>query len=188
MLKYSHERSSVVINCKSYRLGSSVELAQPLYCNAHSNQRRSKFMRIIPIVAGLGLGLSLLGCQAESLSQVGTAPRQAITFAATAHYPGNPTTSPTVHAAAVADSSKDTLTIYNLGDTTIPASTLWVNGHFVRQIPAIAPRASHQVTYNELIQAGPGVQTLKQLGQGVNTVELQTAEGLFKVEGPATPS
>lgn len=141
-------------------------------------------MRAIAIAA-LGLALGVMGCEAQNVAQVGQAPREAISYAATAKYPGNAKTSPDVHAAAVDNSGNDTLTIYNVGDNTIPASTLWVNGQYVRQIPAIPARASATVGYGELIQAGPGVQTLHQLNQPVTKVELQTSNGLYTVEGPA---
>jgi len=137
-------------------------------------------------LAALAAGLAgIAGCSTQSLPQVGTAPRQAISYAATAKYPGNPTTSPNVHAAAVVDRDANELTIYNLSDTGIPGSTVWVNGAFVHMIPPIGPRSSQRVDFAQLLQAGEGVQSLKMLAQPVRKVELQTAEGLFSVEGPA---
>jgi hypothetical protein len=131
------------------------------------------------------MGLPLLGCEVQHISQVGQAPREAISYAATAHYPGNATTSPSVHAAAVADPDAHELTIYNLSDNGIPGSTVWVNGAVVHQIAPIPPRGSATVDYSQFLQAGEGVKTLRQLDQPVSKVELQTAEGLFAVEGPA---
>ena len=146
-----------------------------------------QFIRLLAAVAGVVIGLGILGCETQSISRVGSAPRAAISYAATATYPGNPTTSPTVRAGAVVDSRARTITIYNFGDNGIPASTMWVNRGFVSQIPAIPPRGAQVVNFNQVLQAGEGVTTLRDLGQPITSVELRTPEGLFTAEGPAHP-
>jgi hypothetical protein len=111
-------------------------------------------------------------------------PREQITFAATARYPGNAQSSDQVQAAALDDPNDQQFTIYNLSNRPIPQATVWVNGSFVRQVDGIGPKGHVTLAYGDLIQAGPGTSDLKQSNQAVGRVDLQTSAGLFKVEGP----
>ena len=131
--------------------------------------------------------LSLAGCQTGEVSRVGSQPRQEITFAATAEYPGEAqlASSSDLQVAAVDNTSMDRLELLNLTDNSIPASTLWVNGSFVKRIPTIPPRGTLIVKYGELLEAGRGTQDLKSVGQSARKVELQTQQGLVAVQGPS---
>ena len=142
-------------------------------------------MRYSEIILCLSAGLMITGCKTTQVSQVAEGPREAITYAARAKYPGDAKTSERVRVAAVDDSGRRELTLFNLSDNSVPASTLWVNSHYVAQIPAIAPRRSVMVKYTQLIEAGPSVGDLRTMDQQPRKVELQTSEGLFTVQGPS---
>jgi hypothetical protein len=124
------------------------------------------------------------GCDAEHVGDVQQMPREQITFAATARYPGNAQSSDKVQAVALDAPGDHQFTIYNLSDRPIPQATVWVDGSFVRQLDGIGPKSHLTLNYADLIQAGPSTTDLKQSNQAVSQVELQTADGLFKVEGP----
>jgi hypothetical protein len=130
---------------------------------------------ILPLVAG---------CQTENIGQVGERPREAITFAARAKYPGNAQESPKVRAVALTDPDTQELTVYNVGDTAIPATAVWVNGAFVRQIAPISPKSHATMKWVELLEAGPSAKSLSELDRTVQKVELQTSDGIYAVQGP----
>ena len=90
-----------------------------------------------------------------------------------------------VQVAAIDDPKDHELELLNLTDNSIPASTLWVNGAFVKRIPALAPRGTLKVKYSELLEAGRGTNDLKSVGQAARKIELQTAQGLMAVQGPS---
>ena len=139
----------------------------------------------IGVLAGVLMG-GLGGCSTDRVSQVGQEPRAAISDAALASYPQAPAaSSDRVQAAAVDHPDLKEVEIFNLADQSIPAARVWVNGNFLAQINSIPPRGSVIVKYSNLLEAGRAVNDLKQLQQPVRKVELQTREGLFKVQGPA---
>jgi hypothetical protein len=127
----------------------------------------------------------LAGCTTDKLGRVGEEPRAAITYAATASYPGSPQPSDRISAAAVDDRGARELVIYNMSDTAVPRATVWVNGAFLHRVPGIAPRRSVEISYRELLEAGQGVRDLRTARQAVRRVELETSDGLFTVQGPA---
>jgi hypothetical protein len=124
------------------------------------------------------------GCESQHVGDIGQMPREQITFAATARYPGTAQSSDKVEAVALDAPSDGQFTIYNLAGRPIPQATVWVNGSFVRQVDGIGPKGHVTLNYGDLIQAGPGTSDLKQSDEAVGRVELQTSEGLFKVDGP----
>ena len=139
-------------------------------------------------ILALGLGVSVVGCATQDVGHVGAEPRTQIAYAATAKYPG--TTSPAqtsdrVQMAAVDDVEDHKLTLMNLSDNTIPPSTAWINGAYVYQLPSIPPRGMAEMNYSEILMAGPNPGDLKQTGQAVRKVELQTKDGLYTVQGPS---
>lgn len=142
-------------------------------------------MRTVLILAALSLGSLFVGCKSSQVTQVGPEARRDITYAATAKYPGNPQTSETIRLAAVDDLSQKRLEILNLTDNSVPQSTIWVNGAFVNRVDGIAPRGSTTVRYGELLEAGPSTRDFGQLNQGVQKVEIQSANTLYTVQGPA---
>lgn len=127
----------------------------------------------------------MAGCAAQQVSEVNQKPREEITFAALAKYP---TTAPSVdkdEIVALDSPDNNMLYVYNLSDKPIPQCSLWVNKTFVRQIDGVPPKGHVAVAYSDLIQAGPGVMDLKQSGQQINQVDLQTPQGLAPALGPA---
>jgi hypothetical protein len=124
------------------------------------------------------------GCHTQDIGQVGERPREAITFAARAKYPGNAQDSQRVRAVAIADPDVKTLDIYNLSNQSIPATAVWVNGDFVKQISPISPKSHVTIKYVELLEAGPSAKSLTELERTIQKVELQTNDGMYSVQGP----
>ena len=139
----------------------------------------------VTVVAASGLAL-LVGCEGkgDKVSAVAPEARQAISAAATARYPGNPSTSRDVQAAAINYPDKKYVEIHNLGTQSIPAGTAWVNGTFMTHIEGIAPKSFTTVRYGQLLEAGAPANDLKNLNQPIAKVEIQTDRGLFSVQGP----
>jgi hypothetical protein len=137
-------------------------------------------MLILPLFAG---------CHTQDVGQVGERPREAITYAARAKYPGNAQDSPRVRAVAIVDADGKllegkTIDVYNLGNESIPATAIWVNGAFVKQIGPISPKGHVTVKCVELLEAGPSAKSMTELERTVQKVELQTPDGLYNVQGP----
>lgn len=145
-------------------------------------------MRRAKTVAWVASVLLIAGCETQNVSRVGEEARQDITFAARAKYPGNAQDSQRVRTVAVVDPDAKRLEIFNTTDQPIPASSVWVNGTFVSQVPSIPALGSVTVPYSSLLEAGPGVNDLKSLDRTPTRVELQTSEGLFRVQGPTRSS
>lgn len=145
--------------------------------------RNSSFLTLA--MAGT-LGLASVGCEShDKVSSVGPDAREAITVAATARYPGNARVTRDMQVAAIDYPEKDLLEIHNLGDQSIPAGSVWVNGAFMTRIDGIAPKSFVTVPHGMLLEAGPGTNDLKALNQAVAKVELQTDRGLYSVQGPS---
>ena len=139
-------------------------------------------------VLAIAFGLTVVGCATQDVGHVGAEPREQIAYAATAKYPGTTTpaqSSDRVQVAAVDNLEDHKLTLMNLSDNTIPPSTAWINGAYVYQLPTIQPRGVFEINYSDILMAGPNPGDLKQTGQTVRKVELQTHEGLFTVQGPS---
>ena len=139
-------------------------------------------------IFAIGFGITVVGCTTQEVGRVGNEPRNQIAYAATAKYPGTNSpaqTSDRVQVAAVDDIEDHKLTLMNLSDNTIPPSTAWINGAYVHQLPTIPPRGMYDINYSDILMAGPNPGDLKQTGQSVRKVELQTHEGLFTVQGPS---
>jgi hypothetical protein len=136
-------------------------------------------------VAAAALVLSA-GCdnKTKDVSEVGPKARQAISEAAVAKYPGNPTVSRDMQLTAINYPEKKYLEIHNPGTTSVPPSTVWVNGSFMTKIDGIAPKSFAKVEHGQLLEAGPATNDLKTLNQPVAKVEIQTDRGLFSVQGP----
>lgn len=131
-----------------------------------------------------GLLCLAAGCSTQDIGQVGQVPRQEITYAATAKYPGNPQTSGPLHAVVLDSPGAKELSVYNISSNALPQSALWVNGSFVHAINSIPPKGHLTIAYNRFLQAGPGTADLSQVDQAVTEVDAQTSGGLYKLEGP----
>jgi hypothetical protein len=143
-------------------------------------------MRSSFFIVSAGTILALVaGCeQSDKVSAVGPEARQAISAAATAHYPGHARTSDEVQVAAINYQEKDYLELHNLGTQSVPASNVWVNGTFMSRIEGIAPKSYVTVKHGALLEAGPATNDLKHLNQPVAKVEIETDRGLYTVQGP----
>src|SRR5687768_17852340 len=138
---------------------------------------------LLTSVAALGI---VAGCGAKTneVTGVGREARAAISQASMARYPGRAMTSPEVQVAAINYEKKHYLELHNLGTTSIPPSTLWVNGTFVTNVNGIPPKSYTTVHHGALLEAGPATNDLRKLEQPVARVEIQTDRGLFTVQGP----
>lgn len=156
-------------------------------------------------VARFGFISSLIiaaGCAAQRPSQVDPQARAAIGEAATARYPGNgasqttatpaaaaatpaATAASTATAAAVDYPKSKELEILNLTDSAITDARVWVNGAYVRRVGTIPPRGSVLIRYGNLLRAGQAAEDFTMVRQSVAKVELETAQGLLPVAGPA---
>ncbi len=133
----------------------------------------------------IAASILIAGCETSEIARVGEEPREAISYAATASYPGEATQSSDLQLAAIDNPDAREIELLNLTDNSIPASTLWVNGAFVKRIPSIPPRGTFKVKYNELLEAGTGTNDLQSVGQVARKVEIQTPQGLMAVQGPS---
>jgi hypothetical protein len=141
--------------------------------------------RFIVKAAVSGLAMALFaGCAAENVGQVGDRPREAITFAARAKYPGAAQTSDRYKLGAVVDPERKVLDIYNFSSQSIPATAVWVNGAFVRQVSTIAPKGHVTVRYVDLLESGPGTRSFSDLATPMQKVEVQTNDGNYAALGP----
>ena len=138
---------------------------------------------LLTSVAALGI---VAGCgpKANKVTAVGPEAREAISQATMARYPGRATTSPEVQVAAINYDKKHYIELHNLGTTSIPPSTVWVNGTFVTNISGIPPKSYTTVQHGALLEAGPATNDLRKLEQPVAKVEIETDNGLFTVQGP----
>jgi hypothetical protein len=143
-------------------------------------------MRIHSLMAAAAIVALLAGCETKTdkVSAVGPEARQAISEAAVARYPGNPMTSRDMQLMAVNYPEKKYLEIHNPGNTSVPQSTVWVNGTFMTKIDGIPPKGVVEVQHGALLEAGPATNDLRALNQPVAKVEIQTSRGLFTVQGP----
>src|SRR5688500_5330158 len=99
---------------------------------------RSPPMTSRHFVPAFAIAASILiaGCETSEIARVGEEPREAISYAATASYPGEATQSSDLQLAAIDNPDAREIELLNLTDNSIPASTLWVNGAFVKRIPS----------------------------------------------------
>ena len=130
----------------------------------------------------------LAGCATGEVSRVRDQPRAEISYAATATYPGEPETSEDLILTAVDDPRRRELTLYNPTDRSVPAGTVWINGHFLHRIHGIGPRGGTTIDYRNFLEAGDGVMDFRRVQQSVQRVDYETSEGLFTVQGPARVS
>jgi hypothetical protein len=139
-------------------------------------------------IFAIGLGVTVVGCTTQEVGRVGAEPREQIRYAATAKYPGESSpaqTSDRVQVAAVDDIENHKLTLMNLSDNAIPPSTAWINSAYVHTLATIPPRGVVEINYSDILMSGTNPGDLKQSGQAVRKVELQTQDGLYTVQGPS---
>ncbi len=143
-------------------------------------------MRNHSLLAAVAVLATVAGCESKTdkVSAVGPEARQAISAAAVARYPGNAMVSRDMQLTAINYPDKKYLEIHNPGNTSVPESTVWVNGTFLTTIDGIPPKGFVTVQHGALLEAGPGTGDLRALNQPVAKVEIQTSRGLFSVQGP----
>jgi hypothetical protein len=139
----------------------------------------------LSVVVAIAFLTAISGCTTGRIDRVGGDTRAAIGVAATAQHPGNaqPATQQ-VLTAAVDHRNIRQLEILNLSDNAVANPTLWVNGTYVREIPTLAPRGTHTVRYDGLLQAGQPENDFREANQSVTRVEIQTNGNLHNVLGP----
>jgi hypothetical protein len=133
---------------------------------------------------------TLAGCSADAgFNPVGKSseemtPTQLAAYAATSKYPTEAQPSSDLRAAAIVNRDKGTIKIYNFSDRPIHAARVWVNKAFVAKIDGIAPQQKVTISTDKMY--GPFGNTFAdQKDTPIGTVQLQTDEGLFNLQGPA---
>lgn len=110
-------------------------------------------------------------------------PTQLAAFAATAKYPDTQPSS-ALKVAAIINHEKGTIKVYNFTGQAVHNAKVWVNKAYVAKIDGIAPQNKATVDLDKLY--GPfGNNFASQKDTPISSVQLQTDEGLFDVEGPA---
>jgi hypothetical protein len=143
---------------------------------------------IRPTLALLALA-SLSGCAANGeFNPVGKhsaemTPTQLAAWSAEAKYPANLKPGDDLRAAAIVSKDKGTIKIYNFTDQPVRDGRVWVNRSFVAKVDGIAPQSKVTIRTDQLYD-GLG-NTLASQKQDVGSVQLQSADRLFNLEGPA---
>jgi hypothetical protein len=142
------------------------------------------------VLLALAAAASVAGCSANGeFNPVGQGaekemtPTQLAAFAATAKYPD---TQPLngLKVAAIVNRDKGTIKIYNFSGQPIHNARVWINKAYVAKIDGVAPQNKATVEVDKLY--GPfGNNFASQKDTPISSVQLQTDEGLFDVEGPA---
>ena len=78
---------------------------------------------------------------------------------------------------------KETIKVYNFTSKPIGEAKVWVNRSFVFRIPGIAPQSKVVIKTDQLYN-GLG-NTFASQKADVSSVQVQTADGLYSVDGPA---
>jgi hypothetical protein len=110
-------------------------------------------------------------------------PTQLAAFAATSK---SPDTQPSndLKIAAIVNRDKGTIKVYNFTGQPVHNAKVWVNRAYVAKIDGIAPQNKATVELDKLY--GPfGNNFASQKDTPISSVQLQTDEGLFDVQGPA---
>ena len=142
---------------------------------------KSLFKTGTTLVLGLAAVVAAAGCSTSEM-----AVREDVTRAALSEYPGQARPSDRLKLAAVDDPGRQTLEISNLSDTAVTTAKVWVNSRYVQAVPAIPARSTVTIGYADLLEAGRGTMDLARVDKPqIAKVEVQTADGLFTVDGPA---
>jgi hypothetical protein len=133
-------------------------------------------------VAAATVGMTgLAGCSSTGSARAPEmGPTQLAAFSARAQFP---TTQPQdlMHTAAIVNG--DEVKIYNFGTQPVGEGKVWVNHSFVYHIPGIAPQSKVAIKTKQLYDSMGN--SLADQKADVSSVQLQTADGFFNVQGPA---
>jgi len=125
----------------------------------------------------------LVGCSANSggghVTEMG--PTQLAAFSARAQYPETPATESQRTAAIV---NKNEIKIYNFSTQPVSDAKVWVNHSFVLHIPGIAPQSKVVLKTSQLYDSMGN--SLADQKADVSSVQLQTGNGFYTVQGPVT--
>jgi len=110
-------------------------------------------------------------------------PTQLAAYAASVQYPSDLTASKDLRVAAILNNDSGTIKIYNFSNQALRDVRVWVNNSFVYRLDTLAPNSSVTIHRDQLYDATG--RTLANVQATVRTVQLQTPEGLFDVQGPA---
>src|SRR5438045_3395222 len=86
--------------------------------------------------------------------------------------------------AAIVTADRRTIKLYNFENSPINAVNVWVNQAYVQPLRTLPAHSKSPIRTDKLFNKGG--QRFSERGEGVNSVQLETPEGLFGVMGPAT--
>ena len=123
----------------------------------------------------------LAGCSSSGSGHVTEmGPTQLAAYSARTQFPE---TRPTDSLRTAAIVNKDAIKIYNFSTQPVGDAKVWVNRSFVIHIPGIAPQSKVVVKSSQLYDSMGN--TLSDQKADVSSVQLQTADGFYNVQGPA---
>ncbi len=116
-------------------------------------------------------------------------PAQAMTDTQLAAHAGNadfPRQAPSDErrVAAIVTADRRTIKLYNFENTPINAVNVWVNQAYVQPLRALPAHSKSPIRTDKLFNKGG--QRFSERGEGVNSVQLETPQGLFNAMGPQT--
>jgi hypothetical protein len=104
-------------------------------------------------------------------------------YAGSHPYPSSMPTREDLKAAAIVNTERGFIKIYNFSSDAIREADVWVNQGYVRHVSAIPPNSSITIPLNDLYN-GVG-QLFSARGEHVNRVEIQTDHDMQKLWGPS---
>jgi len=133
--------------------------------------------------------LVLAGCTTSGERNPPTAtrsqqePTQLAAYAASVQFPSDVTASKDLRVAAVLNNDNGTIKIYNFSNQTLRDVRVWINHSFVFRLNTLVPNSSVIIHRDQLYDATG--RTLASVQSTVRSIQLQTPEGLYDVQGPA---
>jgi hypothetical protein len=125
--------------------------------------------------AGKGTGLAVAPLPNEQA--------ELTAYAAGARFPEGTQASDDVKVTAVVDRSERTIAIRNFGDDELKDLEVWVDGKYVRRLPALAARAGVVLHFGQFYDAAG--ETLAAGNGTVARVQLKVGDRLLNAMGPA---
>ena len=86
--------------------------------------------------------------------------------------------------AAIVTGDRRTIKLYNFESTPINAVNVWVNQAYVQPLRALPANSKSPIRTDKLFNKGG--QRFSERNEEVNTVQLETPQGLFSAMGPQT--
>jgi hypothetical protein len=86
--------------------------------------------------------------------------------------------------AAIVTADRRTIKLYNFENSPINAVNVWVNQAYVQPLRTLPAHSKSPIRTDKLFNKGG--QRFSERGEGVNSVQLETPQGLFTAMGPQT--